>query len=49
MFGLLQGADGILLATLLAAVAVLVFSLLRSNRPDPKLALLQRLIKRLPQ
>jgi hypothetical protein len=49
MFGLLQGADGILVITLLAAVAALVFGLLRSNRPDPKLALLLRLIKRLPQ
>jgi hypothetical protein len=49
MFGLLQGVDGILVITLLAAVAVLVLSLLRSDRPDPKLALLQRLIKRLPQ
>jgi hypothetical protein len=49
MFELLQGVDGILVAALLVAVAALVFSLLRSNRPDPKLALLQRLIKRLPQ
>jgi hypothetical protein len=49
MFELLQGVDGILVITLLAAVAALVFSLLRSDRPDPKLALLQRLIKRLPQ
>jgi hypothetical protein len=49
MFELLQSADGILVAALLAAVAVLVLSLLRSNRPDPKLALLQQLIKRLPQ
>jgi hypothetical protein len=49
MFELLQGVDGILVAALLVAVAALVFSLLRSNRSDPKLALLLRLIKRLPQ
>jgi hypothetical protein len=49
MFGLLQSVDGILVAALLVAVAALVLSLLRSDRPDPKLALLQRLIKRLPQ
>jgi len=49
MFELLQGADAVLVAALLVAVAALVFSLLRSNRPDPKLALLLRLIKRLPQ
>jgi hypothetical protein len=49
MFGVLQGVDGILVITLLAAVAALVLGLLRSDRPDPKLAFLQRLLKRLPQ
>jgi hypothetical protein len=48
MFGLLQGADAVLVAALLVAVAALVFSLLRSNKPDPKMAFLLTLLHELP-
>jgi len=48
MFGLLRGADVVLMVALLVAVAALVLSLLRSNKPDPKMALLLALLHELP-
>jgi len=48
MFGLLQSVGGILAVALLVALAALVLGLLRSNKPDPKMALLLTLLRELP-